>query len=313
MKLNIINKIKENKLRELKEKLLYKCTDPSDQSNFEHYMNMINKITQEQEKMKELMPIFENKNEPQKKTLFGYRDSNGMLVQKDGDGGDSAYMTALAAGLLILDDDYYAADIIFESLLQCNQKPGIWSRYPKTPLDRWYENPNNFSRDQADTVDWCLSIFSIKLDSLSAQGLQKQMWRNRIKNWGFHQNIHIGTDVPEGSNGLKIPDITSLESIANLIRSKNWWMAYPILTVLDLTLLISLCLRYTSWDTDCMLARNMILSRIKFPTIFRYIAVKIYKLTNYKERIKNYFYKTGNSIEPLGDLYQKICKKYIDQ
>lgn len=251
--------------------------------------------------------------EPAKTTVFDYRDSNGMLVQKDLDGGDSSYMTALASGLLILDDDYYGADILFEALLKCNIKPGVWTRYPPTQLLRWYENPNNFSRDSADTVDWCMSIFNIKLDSLVSQGLQKQMWINRLKHWGFHQNVHIGTDVSEGSDGLKTPDLTSPESIANLIRGRNCWVLYPLLMVLDLTLLIGLALRYTAWDTDCMLARNMILSKIKLPTIISWIAIKIYKRTNYKERIHTYFYKTGNSIEPLGDLYQKICKKYIDQ
>lgn len=301
---------KENKLKKLKETYLDKMTNPAENLNFKHYTNMINNIAQEQNRMKELIPIFETSNVPEVKTIWSYMDSNGMLVQKDLDGGDSAYMTSLASGLLVLDDDYYGADVLFQNLLQCNQSPGMWSRYPKTPLDKWYENTNNFSRDQADTVDWCMSIFNIKLDSLISQGLQKQMWRQRVKNWFFHQNWHIGTDCIKCE---KIPDITSPESIANLIRGRNYWLLYPVLTLLDVTHLTSITLRYTAWDTDCMLARNVILARIKYPTIFSWIARKIYRMTNYKERIRNYFYKTGNSIEPLGDLYQKICIKYIDQ
>lgn len=243
--------------------------------------------------------------------LKDYMDDYGLMVQRDKDGGDSAYMTALTSGLLLIKEDVDGADVLYRNLTsQCVVQEGIWRRHPD-PL-KWYANPNNFSRDQAETVLWCLAVWSIISGSRAAQQLMKDFFKQKISRSGFHQNVHIGTDVPEGSDGLKVPDITGPEEITHYIRANNKWYLWPLLCLLDLSLLINVWFFRKKWDADCLIAKNIIISRLKYSTPCSYLARKIYRGTDYQKRIKNYFYETGNSIEPLGDLYIEVCNKYIN-
>lgn len=242
--------------------------------------------------------------------LKDYTENTGLLVQKDGDGGDSSYMTALASGLLLLDRKAPAADYYFKSLVdRCNVKKGIWVRHPNKT--KWYSNPNNLARDSMQTIMWCMAIFAIRFNSLYAREILKDAWIKKMLRFGFHQNIHIGCDVPHGTSGYKIPDITSPEEISQMIRGMRFWFLYPLLLVLDFSLLFNVLFCRSKWDADSLLAKNIIIANIKYVTPVGYLSKLIYRKTDYKSKIKNYYYKTGNSIEPLGDLYIQVCNKFI--
>lgn len=245
-------------------------------------------------------------------TLKDYTENNGLLVQKDGDGGDSSHMTALASGLLLLCDDAANADNYFNALVnRCTPIKGIWIRHPDQ--SKWYSNINNLSRDSAHAIMWCLSVWSIHYGSNYAKEIIKDFWRRKIKRFGFHQNIHIGCDVPSNETGYKIPDITSPEEISQFFRAFNLWWTYPIISVLDLSLLINVIFGRKKWDSDFLLAKNIILANMKYKTVFGLIAKFVYKRTDYKNKISNYFFKTGNSIEPLAEIYNRVCTMYIGE
>ena len=76
-------------------------------------------------------------------------------------------------------------------------------------------------------------------------------------------------------------------------------------------LIVNILFGRKSWDSDSLLAKNIILANLKYSTLFGLLAKVVYKRTDYRSKIKNYFYKTGNSPEAVGDIYLKVCEGYL--
>ncbi len=252
--------------------------------------------------------------------LIDFRDVNGAIVQRDMDGGDSAYRHALYICLLVFAGHMGQAKFEYQIFKKnCHVGHGILRRHWNK--SKWYSNPNNFSRDQWQKVFQCAIM--MKDYKLIAQMLFQQILR-----LGFHQNIHKGTDC-KGLSCYKIPDLIGVSQIEMMTRLL--WL--PITAVLifnygligiiyfiawlhfvDLSFLVRIYLRQKdSWDKDSLLCIELMRASMYLPSLTACYAVILYRKTDYKEKINNNYCVTTNDICPLGVYYNQISHKIFYQ
>lgn len=228
------------------------------------------------------------------------RDAYGMVVQKDWDGGDSAYRTALTAILANMAMEFQLGyRITWDLIIQCYLGNGQFRRHPDA--NEWYSNPNNFSRDQAAKVILCLLV----------GGEHRIVWHwlwAMAKRGFFHQNTRHNDGKDQTK--WKLPDIISPGEISNLIRGLNLVPLVPLLWILDLRFVVDLKARKKKpWDYDSLMAVDLCYSRMIYTTpIVKYV-IKKYRETDYKECILNNYADANNGIQPLGELYVAVCEK----
>lgn len=235
-------------------------------------------------------------------SFINYIGYGGALSQKDLDQGDSSqrdgHFFALA-GLLKVAQDFMGRPLgqgWSEVALLHEAAIGLYRRSPNP--NYWGYNPNNFSRDQH-------SVLRLAMAVMGDTKRLKESTIAMIKRFGFHQNTHKGIDDP--NNKWKIPDIMTPMEWAVIIRGLNLWYLYPVLLLLDATLFIDLALRKNdNWDQDNMLALNMLYSYKKYRTPCSHLAMKLYKRTNFMDRITNYYRIDGdnNGLAPMADLFK---------
>lgn len=253
--------------------------------------------------------------------IYHRLDQYSLVVQADQDPGDSAYRSAIFAFLLNAVKHPQSAEYYKIMIHNLSVGKGTFHRTP-TPT-HWGFNPNNFSRDQAAAVLLAASVNednetidafysnSHKRNELAQIPKYGLMLKTINPILGFHQNVAPGTDVPV--NFRKVPDLIGLGEVKNEIRRKKQWWKYPLLTIYDLDLLISLKSRKKQlWDFDSLYAKDLIYSNQHMPTLFSWFAKKLYAKTDYLERIRNNYADSNNGIEPLGELYELVCRKYIN-
>lgn len=216
------------------------------------------------------------------------------LAQEDGDTGDSCqrigtYWTLLSFIGITREQlkPHYELTIRAHEIV-----PG---RYRRSPIENyWGSDPTNLSRDQQ-------SILNL---AFASQGDKKRLQESCIaiaKRGGFHQNFLRGTDDP--TKYWKIPDFITPSQLCVYIRGMDLVLLYPILLVLDLTILLDLYLRkFNKWDADNMMAQTIFYSCQKYPTPWSRIAFHLYGITDFKKCLFNY-HAIGNGIKPLLDLY----------
>jgi hypothetical protein len=144
-----------------------------------------------------------------------FYDANGLIVQENGDGGDTAgregdywFSQALYshdAQALTMDQQHEFDRVL--TLLQVS--PGIFIRNPVQ-----YNNPKDFSRDQ--TVPLILAMGQMKRPNV----LWK-LFKLQIKNLFRYQNNDIGF----------------FQDLNYYIRAFNWLWLYPLLFIGDLFIL----------------------------------------------------------------------------
>jgi hypothetical protein len=133
-----------------------------------------------------------------------YWDSYGLLVQRDGDGGD----TAQRMGMWGIGNSQVHRDVFWNGIKTLEIEPGVWVRHPYQPP---YCMPEDFSRDQ-------------QTPNVIAMGLQKmyepltRMFRQHVKRFGKYQN----------------KDWASPEHWGYYVRAFRWWGAYPYLLLSDI-------------------------------------------------------------------------------
>lgn len=161
-----------------------------------------------------------------------YVDAYALIVQQDGDGGDTLQregMYAFGKWLRYNQSDNTVViaeppgrenpSKIFDKL---EVRPGIYVRHPDPK--KWYSNPDTTSRDQlVPLIAYC-----------GAYRDHARLWRlfkAFAKRGMFSQNIkHNG----EGHLGIKVPD-TMIAHLGLFIRAGGWWTAplYPFLFLAD--------------------------------------------------------------------------------
>lgn len=262
-----------------------------------------------------------------------YTDSYGLITHKDGDSGDGLQRNATYHILKkLLTNDYYGLDIeaYRTSMDKFEVSPGIYVRHPDT--SKWYSNPNNCSRDQISIALLAMCMFN---DTARVNRFVLAL----IKRFGFFQNHHMGTGVQtieevEASTSKKIilfrdlyikikqkviqyriPDVPTPSVITSILRSYRSYFFYPTILVLDLFLLLDVLVfrKNNTWDVDNMLAANILVANEVMKTPISMLAKYLYKKTDYKQRIYDYFtlHGTTDLCKPLGMLYTRVCKALI--
>lgn len=229
----------------------------------------------------------------------------GTLGQRNLDQGDSSqrdgHFFALA-GLLKAPKDFMGRDLSQgwqETVKLHEARPGLYRRSPNPAV--WEYNPNNFSRDQHGMLRIAMAVMGDK------KRIAQSAWA-MLKRLGFHQNYHIGTDTTgQWWHDYHIPDIMTPGEIAVIVRGLNAWYLYPLLLVLDLSLVIDLLLRKDdNWDSDNMMAMNLLYAYKKYRTPWSWLVMKKYKKTNFMDRIYNYYSceDDRNGLAPMADLFK---------
>lgn len=161
-----------------------------------------------------------------------YVDSYALIVQQDGDGGDTLQREGMYAFGKWLrynsaDNTVYINAIperrdtakIFDKL---EVKPGIYVRHPDP--NKWYSNPKTTSRDQMIPVlAYCAAYEDYpRLWRLFKATAQRGMFSQNIKRAGA------------GHKEFKVPD-TFLGHLSLFIRAGGYWTApfYPLLFLTD--------------------------------------------------------------------------------
>lgn len=159
-------------------------------------------------------------------------DPYALIVQQDGDGGDTLqregmyafgkwmrYDQANNTVIITEPDDHGAPEQNMEKL---EVAPGVYVRHPDPT--RWYSNPDTTSRDQMiPVVAYCAAF----------QDYQRlwRLFKATAMRGFFAQNLLRIGDDPQAP---KIPD-TWLGHLGLFIRAGGWWTAplYPLLFVTD--------------------------------------------------------------------------------
>jgi hypothetical protein len=164
-------------------------------------------------------------------TKFMYIDSYAIIVQQDGDGGDSLHregMYAFGKWLMLQRNGKLALLEVPERrdtekiISKFEVEPGIYVRHPDPR--KWYSNPNTTSRDQVVPL----------LAYCAAYKDYPRLWRflKAVAKRGFFmQNIQRAGDVPKK---WKMPD-TVLGHLSLFIRAGGVYTdpLYPLLLVTD--------------------------------------------------------------------------------
>jgi hypothetical protein len=226
---------------------------------------------------------------------------HGIIVQLDGDSGDSCQRTGTFLFLnwvLGNTSPTIAADMFFK--LQSSR--GRFRR--SSDPNHWGYRPSNLSRDQLSVMRLALSVYKSRIFNVT--------YALQAKRLGLHQNFLRGTDDPDEC--WKMPDIMSPEEIALWIRHNNLWILWPLVFCIDLLSLLFLVYRKNdNWDQDNMNAARMYYSVLIMPTPVAKLAMALYTKTNYLERIDNYYSEKNNGIPPMAKLYRLADAKVRKQ
>lgn len=193
-------------------------------------------------------------------------DENKLIVQTDGDGGDTAgregdywFYIGLNGGIGSIPE----TQLTFKDVLKLLQvSPGVFIRNPRhnpvTPPDKSWDDPTDFSRDQSIPI-------ILALGENKEYDVLKAMMKQQIKRFGFFQN----------------KDWASPEDVGTYIRAFKAWYLYPLLLVGDCFMLGESVVRLFAKDGDVSddINHTLILLQAQrhFPTPISWLARKIYK------------------------------------
>lgn len=146
-----------------------------------------------------------------------FRDEFGLIVQRDGDGGDTLQREGMYAFAASFPEAHDHADMPGHSMMVLGiatselYKDGILIRNPI----RW-NDPNDVSRDQQDA-------FVIAMGASGNLNFVRAIMKRHLKRFGKYQNA----------------DIANLSTVALYLRALNQIISYPFLFFFDLGLVFS--------------------------------------------------------------------------
>lgn len=242
-----------------------------------------------------------------KEGIDDFRDMFGLITQNDFDGGDTSNREGIFYTLLALhktrtfDDKGRLKSKGFErDLARLTTPEGTFVRHPDQT--KWYSNPKCFSRDQH-------AALLLASASLKRKDLLWKVAKPIFKRFGFHQNTE---EMGVGSKKV-FPDIITPGEISVFFRGMFGKWAYPFLVIIDSILLLDNIFRKQNlWDADNLIAARLMFELNNTPTFITKLNAKIYRRSDYKERIKFYYSLEKNGIPPLGEYYLFLCKYIID-
>lgn len=186
-----------------------------------------------------------------------YRDKYGLIVQADGDGGDTAQRMGMWGFADVVEENFSVEAMAhFKAALQLEVEPGIFVRHPHQPDFR--SDPKEFSRDQQDA----LVMYLAERHRITAW----RAFKNHVKRFGKYQN----------------KDWANLATISVYIRALQLWWLWPVLFITDLHYVISPILAYPSQKRnpddvdDINSILRMLQSTYRYPTLTAWLGRKIY-------------------------------------
>lgn len=228
---------------------------------------------------------------------------NDIIVQHDGDSGDSCQRTATFIFLNII-CGIKNNELFSKMLFQIQSSRGRFRR--SNDKNHWGFRPSNCSRDQVSIARIAMASFNYKKPFVLSY------WQQLLR-IGFHQNFLKGTD--DINERWKTPDFISPAEIAILIRGLNLWILWPVLFILDLLKSFDIIFRDDeNWDQDNMLSQHLYFSVLKMSTPISVFNLAFYLRTNYMSRILNYYSLENNGIPPMIDLFKQAetkMKEYL--
>lgn len=238
--------------------------------------------------------------------MASYRDSFNQITQKDGDLGDGlnrvgVYYSCLAA--LDAEDDTnlcsahgLLSDLVTKSL---GLPLGRFCRGYSTS-ERWFNNPNNVTRDQMVTVEAALALNGLDVVA------RPHFWRRALRLFTHFSTQNDGADA--GPLKFKLPDLCSPDEFGTLIRATRYKFLYFLLPLTDLWLLGMVkwgrkLSERSLYDADNQLL-PCVLAAIDQPSFVTEYVRRAYATTDAAERLKAYYSEQNNrnGIEPLGTI-----------
>lgn len=234
-----------------------------------------------------------------------HRDQYGLIVQADGDGGDTAQREGMVAFVYSLIGSEFTAAWEFRQALQLEISPGVCVRHPFQPDFR--SDPKQFSRDQQDPL-------IVAAGACSQTPFIKRMLWAQVKRLGKYQNA----------------DYLTPQSIGCYIRALSAWYLWPLLLFTDLGLLFQALHIYFACRNDPNNSddNNHVIRTLQaqytLPTPVSYVARKLYKAlrpTNYgntvlgeKSHIQgalNWYHSAQFGGNPeIAELYRPLVEKF---
>ena len=189
-------------------------------------------------------------------------DSNGLVVQDNGDGGDSTCRTGVCMAQAAASNDIAKANAFANAVAKIDEvQHNVYVRYAPTPA---YNVPSDFSRDQASRLMIGFGLAG-RLDKV--RGYYKKV----VMNWLRHPN----------------GDFLGLEEISNNIRMLGSWWLYPLLLVLDLALVFDVTsgIYNQPWDYENLYMSNLWLANHKYWTPAAWLAKKLLNKTTAQQQL----------------------------
>jgi hypothetical protein len=244
-----------------------------------------------------------------------YLDSNGLVVQKGGDGGDSLnrtcsyiFLTMIThPNVLQIMDAQRANAVVYRHL---EVSPGRYRRSPHQGM--WYSHGDRTSRDQLIPLVIMLGIASrSKLGAVFRDHLK----RGLLFAYNTHRNFqyptleeHLAKSTPDvkWNYGWKLPDLTGPEFWVLYIRGFRSKVLYPLLYLFDLETVISSILIRFQTDKDDVLNHALILefARVRMDTLWTKLARLITPRTLLQMRLNTFFGKEQEP--PINELYAAL-------
>lgn len=214
-------------------------------------------------------------------------DSNGLIVQLDGDGGDTAgregdYWFFVGVNKYFCSRNF--KDVLF--MLQVNA-----GEFIRNPVH--YNDPKDFSRDQ--TVPLILAMGEMKEYNI----LKLVFWK-QVRNWFRYQNGDIGF----------------LGDFGYYIRAFRWGWLYPVLLISDIQLLMNSFIRVirgsdTNTSDDINHTLGLIQAQNIYATPISWVARLVYKWLRrggVQKAWDNYFNPKSNA-NSFNEMYRPLIKK----
>ena len=237
-----------------------------------------------------------------------YQDYNGLVIQNNGDGGDSLNRSAAVWTLLFWNGTTQATEKQL-SALACTTK-GKYRRN-NHPF-KWYSDCNRTSRDQliplliyfgsTNKSDQLKAMF---IDHCKRALLFAYNTRRNFQYPTLEQHLRYSTPDVKWDYSWKFPDLTGPEFWALYIRGFNIIYLYPLLMLFDVfTLIGAIVMRFQKSDDVINHAMTTEYARRRMDTPFMWLARKITSRAWLQARLDSFF---GVDREPpINELFRQL-------
>jgi hypothetical protein len=231
--------------------------------------------------------------------LLTYRDYQGLLVNKSGDGGDSAHNAGIfyisAAQLHDKSDtgafiDYDARrDLLMYAVYENNQSTGKYCRHPDE--SKWYSKAKYMSRDQLKSLMALMVYFGFKKELAEVF--------ESLKGNNF---LHFNTEESDYPYTKKFPDLISPTQLRFFITElPNLWYLKPLVIILDLDLIFGATIGLKKWDSGIKTFTELLaIEKSNSHSLLSRLTAYILKKRNIGQQLEDAYTKHSLDIEPLG-------------